>query len=333
MSNLEVAIVGYGNVGRGVHRALEENEDMSLAGIITRGPERVKKELEGKGETVPTLVDATIEGDFTERLPADVAVLCGGSKEDLPKQAPLFARYYNTVDSFDTHGNIPDYYDNVNRAAERGGHVSIVSTGWDPGLFSLQRVMADSYLPGATHNTFWGPGVSQGHSDAARQVEGVEDARSYTLPDEEIMEEIRAGKQLDLSSADKHRRLVYVVAEEGADREKIRREIKNMPEYFKPYSTEIEFLSSEEMETDHSNYPHGGVVFSGAQTSPGEKTSVEFRCQWASNPEATARIMVACARAAYRLNSRGCSGARTILQVPPADLSPRSHEQLLAEFM
>ncbi len=333
MSKIKVAIVGYGNVGRGVHRAVVETEDMQLAGILTRGPRRVKKHLRQQGEKIPELVNAGVKQNFSETLPADVAVLCGGSKNDLPEQGPLFARYYNTVDSFDTHGEIPGYYKNVGEAAESNGNLSIVSTGWDPGTFSLERIVADAFLPGAVHHTFWGPGVSQGHSDAARQVRGVEDARQYTLPDEEVMEKIRSGKDLDFTTARKHRRVVYVVAEKNADKNRISREIKNMPEYFEPYRTEVKFINRAEMEAEHSDYPHGGVVFASGQTSPGKEATIEYRCQWASNPEATARILVACARAAFRLNERGETGARTLPEIPPAELSPHSIKKLLAKFM
>ncbi|MGM0380718.1 MAG: diaminopimelate dehydrogenase [bacterium] len=333
MCAIRVAIVGYGNVGRGVHRAVNDSTDLKLAGILTRGPERVKNELKNKNKEVPEVVDAKKEQDFARTLPADVAVLCGGSKNDLPEQGPLFARYYNTVDSFDTHGDIPDYYEKVGEAAEKNGNLSIVSTGWDPGTFSLERVLGDAFLPGADNHTFWGPGVSQGHSDATRQVKGVKDARQYTLPEEEVLENIREGERPNLTASQKHRRLVYVVPEEGANKNRIKEEIKNMPEYFEPYETEVRFIDQDEMEAEHADYPHGGAVLTAGETAPGNSAMIEYSCQWASNPEATARILAAHARAAFTLNSRGESGARTILEIPPADLSPHSRQQLLEEFM
>lgn len=334
METTTVAIVGYGNIGRGVHESIKRNDDMELAGILTRGPRRVEEELSGGSENLPPIVDAKKETLFNEVLPADVAVLCGGSKDDLPVQGPKFAQHYNVVDSFDTHADIPDYYEEMDEITSENGNVAVVSTGWDPGTFSLERVLADAFLPGADHYTFWGPGVSQGHSDAARQVEGVVDARQYTLPVDEAIDQVRGGERPDLDTDEKHTRKVYVVPEEDADRYRIEEEIKSMPNYFEPYDTTVIFVDEEEMESEHDEYPHGGFVMASGETgSSGNEALIEYNCDWDSNPEATANILVAHARAARRINDRGNSGARTILEVPPADLSPHDRETLRSEFM
>lgn len=334
METTSIAIVGYGNIGRGVHESIKQNEDMKLAGILTRGPKRVEAELSETMEEVPEILDAKRDTLFHEELPADVAVLCGGSKDDLPVQGPKFAQFYNVVDSFDTHADIPDYYDEMDEISSEHDNVAVVSTGWDPGTFSLERVLADAFLPNADHYTFWGPGVSQGHSDAARQVEGVRDARQYTLPVDEAIEKVRNGERPDLDTDEKHTRKVYVVPEEDADRHRIENEIKNMPNYFEPYDTTVIFIDEEEMKEDHDEYPHGGFVMASGETgSAGNEALIEYNCDWDSNPEATANILVAHARAARRINDRGGSGARTILEIAPADYSPQTREDLRANFM
>ena len=334
MQTTSIAIVGYGNIGRGVHAAIDRNEDMELAGILTRGPDRAEDELTDSMDSVPPIVDARPETDFAEELPADVAVLCGGSKEDLPVQGPKFAQHYNVVDSFDTHADIPDYYDEMDEISSANDTVAVVSTGWDPGTFSLERVLADAFLPGADHYTFWGPGVSQGHSDAVRQVDGVRDARQYTLPIEDAIEDVREGTRPDYDTSDMHTREVYVVAEDDADRDRIEEDIKSMPNYFEPYDTTVHFIDPEEMEAEHDEYPHGGFVMASGETgNQGNEALIEYRCDWDSNPEATAGILVAHARAARRINDRGQSGARTILEIAPADFSPHSRETLREQFM
>lgn len=333
MDTTKLVIVGYGNVGRGTHSAIEANEDMELAGILTRGPDRVKQAFEEKGLTVPPVLNASKELDFASELPADAAVLCGGSKEDLPEQGPKFAEHYNVIDSFDTHADIPDYYKQMDQIASDNGNVAIVSTGWDPGTFSEERVKADAYLPGADHYTFWGPGVSQGHSDAVRQVDGVKDCRQYTLPIDDAIERVRSGDRPDLDTDEKHTRLAYVVLEDGADRDRVERKIKEMPNYFEPYETTVEFITEEEMAEEHDDYPHGGFVMASGDTGDGNSALIEYRVEWDSNPEATGSILVAHARAAVRKNNRNETGARTILEVTPAELSPRSKDELLSEFM
>jgi diaminopimelate dehydrogenase len=235
------------------------------------------------------------------RLTADVAVLCGGSAVDLPEQGPYYARRFCTVDSFDTHHDIPANCRKVYAAARRAGTVSVIPTGWNPGVFSLERVLSDAFLPGAAHYTFWGKGVSQGHSDAARHVEGVADARQYTIPVPAAMERVRSGGNPLLSTREKHMRLVYIVAREGADKARIEKSIKTMPHYYADYDTEVRFISAQQMKRDHSTYPHAGFVMTTGRTGDGNKALIEYRCQWSSNPEATGSILLAHARAAYRL--------------------------------
>ncbi len=329
--SMKVAIVGFGNVGRGVLAALGRNPDMSLAGIISRDPPRVR--AAAPGARVFALAD---EKAWRERLKADVAILCGGSAVDLPTQGPFFAKLFNTVDSFDTHHDIPAYFTRMNNVAKRAGRTAVISTGWDPGAFSLERVLADAFVPGAARHTFWGRGVSQGHSDAARHVEGVRDARQYTIPIERAIERVRSGAGSDLSAREKHRRLVYVVAEEGADRERIARDIARMPNYYADYGTKIMFIGEEEMKRDHSAFPHAGFVLTAGTTGagePGNKALIEYRCEWGSNPEATGSILVAHARAAARLAREGRHGAFTILDIPAAYLSPRPAAELRASFL
>ncbi len=332
MSQRRIVIVGYGNIGEGVHFAIDRNADMKLTGILSRGVKRVEQALEEKGLGSIPVLDASADLDFQAEMPADVAILCGGSKDDLPVQGPKFARHYNVVDSFDSHAEIPEHFEKMDRASREAGNVAIISTGWDPGTFSDERVKADAFIPGASIYTFWGPGVSQGHSDAARRVEGVKDARQYTLPQEEAMERVRAGDHPDLGASEKHKRLVYVVAEEGADRENIEAEIKAMPHYFEPYETEVRFIEEKEMASEHGEMRHGGFVIASGTMGHDKNALIEYRCSWESNPDATASILVAHARAAHRLSERGEKGARTILDICPSDLSPRSHAELLRDF-
>ncbi|MBN2369834.1 MAG: diaminopimelate dehydrogenase [Vicinamibacteria bacterium] len=323
-----IAIVGYGNVGRGVRAAIAANSDMRLQGIISRNPERVRAEL----PDVP-IFRADDEKRWRARLKADVAILCGGSAEDLPDQGPYFARFFCTVDSFDTHADIPDYYKKMNAVARRAGTACIISTGWDPGTFSLERVLADAFFPGASQYTFWGRGVSQGHSDAARRVQGVKDARQYTIPIKSAIDEVRSGSRPRLAARAKHKRRVYVVPAPGADYESIAHAIKTMPKYYADYETEVIFITANEMKRSHAAYPHAGFVLSSSQTGRGNKALIEYRCEWDSNPEATGGILVAHARAAHRLRRERRTGAFTILDLPAAYFSPRSARDLLANFV
>lgn len=323
---INIAIAGYGNVGRGVKAAIEKNPDMKLVAIFSRQPQRVKKEVKG----IPIF---KIEQDALQPdVPIDVTVLCGGSKEDVPVQGPLFAAWYNTVDSFDTHADIPKYFQKMDAIAKAKDHVSIISAGWDPGIFSLERVLGNAFLPGSKNYTFWGVGVSQGHSDAARTIEGVIDARSYTHPIESAIAQVREGKTPDFTTRQKHKRIVFVVAEEKADKEKIKKAITSMPNYFSDYDTEVNFISKEQMEKDHAAYPHGGFVMISGVTGQNDKQILEYRCQLASNPGFTGSVLVACARAAYRLKQAGHKGAYTMLDIPPALYSPHTPDVLRKQY-
>jgi diaminopimelate dehydrogenase len=262
----------------------------------------------------------------------DVAVLCGGSKEDVPVQGPLFARWYNTVDSFDTHAAVPDYFRRMDAIAKERGHVAVISAGWDPGIFSLERVLGNAFLPGSRSYTFWGVGVSQGHSDAARTVEGVIDARSYTHPIEDAIKRVRSGGTPSFTKRQMHRRVVYVVAADGASKEKIRKAITGMPDYFSDYATEVIFISREQMAKEHAAYPHGGFVLTSGETGKTDRQILEYRCKLTSNPAFTGSVLVACARAAYRLKQSGHTGAFTMLDIPPALYSPHSPETLRVQY-
>ena len=324
----KIGIVGYGNIGKGVYSSILRNEelygDVLLSGIITRRPERVREMVSG----------VKVVG-FDEGLDIDVAILCGGSKTDLPEQGPIFASKYNTVDSFDNHGKIPEYFADINRVAKENHTVAVISAGWDPGTFSLERVLADAFLPGSNPSGFYGlsekGGLSMGHSDAIRRITGVKDARQYTHAIHEAIERAKQGEKL--TPGEMHWRDCKVVLEEGSDEEKIRREIVNMPGYFAPYHTEVEFVSQKDLDTKYSGVPHDGVVIATALMGNGNRGVIEYRNQWQSNPEGTANIMVAHARAAHRLKEEGKSGAHTILDIPPAYFSPRSTQELLRRFM
>ena len=324
---INVAIVGYGNVGRGVVAALEKSADMKLAAAFSRRPEQVAKQLKG------VEVLNTEKSSLPKGLRIDVAILCGGSKEDVPVQGPMFAKKFNTVDSFDTHADIPRYFKKMDAVAKKSGNVSIISAGWDPGIFSLERVLGDAFLPGGRGFTFWGPGVSQGHSDAARRVDGVLDARQYTLPIETALEKVRSGKTPGFTKRQTHKRLVYVVAKKGADKERIRREIVTMPNYYAEYGTEVVFISEKAMAAEHSTYPHGGFVLTSGLVSKGGRQILEYSCKLESNPRFTGSVLVACARAAYRLKKQGQSGAYTMLDIPPALYSQHSPAELRSHFV
>ena len=333
----KIAIVGYGNVGKGVHKSIERNSDMELCGIITRNRDRVLKDLLGE-KVKPDMIYDLLTGRWQGALEADVAILCGGSKNDLPMQGPLFAGWFNTVDSFDTHSKIPHYFSKMDYEAKFAGHVAVLCAGWDPGTFSLERVLADAFIPGSNPQMFYGltekGGLSMGHSDAVRQLRdlGVVDARQYTHAQHEAIEAMRNGENPDLKPGDRVWREVYVVAE-VADRDAIRKAIVEMPSYFDEYKTTVEFVTPEEIAKEHSGMPHDGLVLAVGETGDGNKAMIEYRNEWVSNPEATGNILVACARATDRFSKEGKSGAYTILDLPAAYLSPRSREELLKDFM
>lgn len=324
---IKVAIAGYGNIGRGVKSALTRVTDMELAAVFTRRPEQVKKEV----QDTPVFHSEgfSLQGD----MQIDVVILCGGSKEDIPVQGPAFAKMFNTVDSFDTHADIPGYFQQMDTVAREYGHVSIIAAGWDPGIFSLERVLGDAFLPGSKGYTFWGPGVSQGHSDATRKVKGVLDARQYTIPLDGAIQQVRSGQTPDFSKKEMHKRLVYVVAEDGAGLEEIRREIVEMPNYYADYDTEVIFISREQLEREHTAFPHGGFVLTSGLTGTSSRQILEYKCQLESNPEFTASILVACARAAFRLRDTGYRGAFTLLDFPLGLLSPHSGDSLRSKFV
>ncbi|KAF5428307.1 diaminopimelate dehydrogenase [Candidatus Methanophagaceae archaeon] len=325
MEKINIALVGYGNVGRGVEEATKLNADTELVAVLTRRPEQVRKEL----KEVPVFhID-----EKPEDIQIDVAILCGGSKEDIPVQGPKFAERFNTVDSFDMHAEIPSYFQKMDSIAKERGHVHVISAGWDPEIFSLMRVLGDAFLPQSKQYTFWGEGVSQGHSDAARKVKGVLDARAYTIPIEQAVQRVRTGETPEFAKREQHKRLVYVVAEEGADIERIRKDIATMPHYYDEYDTEVLFISKEAMLEEHSKLPHGGFVLTSGVTGEGNKQILEYRCQLESNPEFTANVLVACARAAFRLSKEGRKGAFTMLDIAPGYLSPHSAETLRKSFM
>ncbi len=321
---MRIGIVGYGNLGRGVESAIRQNADMELVAVFTRrAPESVKIKTEG----VPVL---PIEKAFEMKDQIDVMILCGGSAKDLPEQTPAFAKHFNVIDSFDTHARIPEHFGNVDAAAREGGKVAVISVGWDPGLFSLNRMYAGAILPDGCDYTFWGKGVSQGHSDAIRRIEGVLDARQYTIPVPEALAAVRAGENPELTTWEKHTRECFVVAEEGADLARIEREIVTMPNYFADYDTTVHFISMEELKRDHSGIPHGGVVIRSGKTGFNGENShiIEYSLKLDSNPEFTSSVLVAYARAAVRLNAEGFDGCKTVLDVPPAYLSAKSGEEL-----
>lgn len=321
---MKIAILGYGNLGRGVECAIAQNPDVSLAAVFTRrNPADVKIMTAG----VPVL-----SVDEAEKMKDDIDVLiiCGGSATDLPVQTPKYAQYFNVIDSFDTHAKIPEHFANVDNAAKKGGKTAIISVGWDPGMFSLARMYSNAILTDGCDYTFWGRGVSQGHSDAIRRIDGVVDARQYTVPVQAAVDAVRAGKNPELTTRQKHTRECYVVAEEGADLAKIEHEIKTMPNYFADYDTTVYFISEEELKANHSAIPHGGsVIRSGKTGFNGENGHViEYSLKLDSNPEFTASVLVAYARAAYRMNKEGMTGCKTVLDVPPAYLSAKSGEEL-----
>ena len=325
---MRIGIYGYGNLGRGVELAVRMHEDMELVGVFTRRDPATLKTLTG----APVYGAAELLG-FKGQI--DCLIVCGGSATDLPELTPMLAKDFNLIDSFDTHKNIPVHFANVDAAAKAGGNLALISAGWDPGLFSLARLYASAILPCGKDYTFWGRGVSQGHSDAIRRIPGVVDARQYTVPIESALASVRAGENPELSTGEKHKRECYVVIEEGADSEKIATAIKTMPNYFADYETEVSFVSLEELKREHAGMPHGGSVIRGGKTGmDGEHShTVEFSLKLDSNPEFTAAVLVAYARAILRMRAEGKVGAISVFDVPPAMLSEYSREELLAKML
>lgn len=320
MNKIRIGIVGYGNLGRGVQYAAEQNEDLEVVAVFTRrDPATVEPILPVKVERMDAL------SDYVGKI--DVMILCGGSATDLPRQSVEVVRLFNTVDSFDTHAHIPEYYDRLNAAAKEAGHVGAMSIGWDPGLFSLARIYFDSALAEGSTYTFWGKGVSQGHSDAIRRVHGVKDARQYTVPVEEALRRVRAGEEPELTTREKHTRECYVVAEESADLARIEHDIKTMPDYFADYDTTVHFISEEELLRDHAGIPHGGFVLRSGKSAAGNRFLMEFSLKLDSNPEFTSSVLVAYARAVSRLANEGKAGAFTAFDIAPKYLSPLSEEE------
>lgn len=327
--SIRIGILGYGNLGRGVECAVKHNPDMELAAVFTRrNPEDVKILTE-------TAKVCHVDDAVKMKDEIDVLILCGGSATDLPAQTPEYAQYFNVVDSFDTHARIPEHFANVDAAAKNGGHVAMISVGWDPGMFSLNRLYANAILPGGTDYTFWGKGVSQGHSDAVRRIEGVIDARQYTIPVGEALDAVRAGKNPELTTRQKHTREVFVVAEEGADKARIENEIKTMPNYFDEYDVTVNFITAEEMKRDHAGLPHGGFVIRSGKTGWNDEHShvIEYSLKLDSNPEFTSSVIAAYARAAYRMSQEGQSGCKTVFDVAPAYLSLQTPEELRAHML
>lgn len=325
---INIAILGYGNLGRGVECAIKQNPDTSLYGVFTRrNPDDVK-----------TFTGASVysaEDILKHKENIDVLIICGGSATDLPVQTPLYAENFNVIDSFDTHAKIPEHFANVDASAKKSGKTAIISVGWDPGMFSLNRLYSSAILPEGADYTFWGKGVSQGHSDAIRRIDGVIDARQYTIPVESALESVRKGENPTLSTGEKHERECFVVVKEGADKARIEQEIKTMPNYFADYNTTVHFISAEELKENHAGIPHGGfVIRCGSTGLNGEnKHIIEYSLKLDSNPEFTSSVLVAYARAAYRLNMEGVSGCKTVLDIPPAYLSPKTNEELISTLL
>ncbi|WP_163541301.1 diaminopimelate dehydrogenase [Occultella kanbiaonis] len=326
-TQIRIGIAGYGNLGRGVEAALAKNPDLILVGIFTRRPPESVTALD---PAAPVFAMDTL-GERTADI--DVLILCGGSKSDLPEQGPALAARFNTVDSFDTHARIPEYFDAVDGPARAGGRTALISAGWDPGMFSINRAYGEALLPdGATH-TFWGRGLSQGHSDAIRRVPGVAAGVQYTIPSQQAIDRVRSGERPDLSTRDQHTRECFVVLEPGADADEVRAAIVEMPDYFADYDTTVEFISDEELRRDHDAMPHGGFVIRSGNTSDAHAQVIEYGLALESNPEFTASVLVAYARAVHRLNEQGRTGAVTVLDVPPGLLSPKTPAQLRAELL
>lgn len=326
---MKIGILGYGNLGKGVEGAIKQNSDCELTAVFTRrDPSTVKILTAG----VPVYNVADVEKHKDD---VDVLIICGGSATDLPKQTPEYAKYFNVIDSFDTHAKIPEHFANVDKAAKDFKHTALISCGWDPGLFSLNRLYANCILPNGKDYTFWGKGVSQGHSDAIRRIEGVKDGKQYTIPVQAALDAVRSGSNPDLTTRQKHTRECFVVAEEGADKARIEKEIKEMPNYFADYDTTVHFISEEELKRDHSGIPHGGFVIRSGKTGWDNEFNnvIEYSLKLDSNPAFTSSVLVAYARAVYRMNKEGSLGCKTVFDVAPAYLSPLSGEEIRAHLL
>ena len=327
--SIRVGIMGYGNLGRGIECAIKQNDDMELVAVFTRrNPETVSILTEG-------VKVYAVEDAIKMKDDIDVLILCGGSATDLPKQTVEYAKYFNVVDSFDTHARIPEHYEAVNAAALEAGNVAMISVGWDPGMFSINRLYGNAILPHGKDYTFWGKGVSQGHSDAIRRVEGVANGKQYTIPVEDALRRVRNGENPELTTREKHTRECFVVAEDGADKERIVSEIQNMPNYFADYDTTVNFITEEELAKQHSGIPHGGFVIRSGKTGWNEENThiIEYSLKLDSNPEFTSSVIVAYARAAYRMKNEGMKGCKTVFDVAPAYLSPLSGAELRAHLL
>lgn len=324
-NKIRVGIVGYGNLGKGVRKAINQNTDIELKAIFTR------REVSKVSENDNLMFHISKIGDFKDKI--DVMILCGGSATDLVEQGPMVAEMFNTVDSFDTHAKIPAYFDKMNEVSTASGNLSIISVGWDPGLFSLNRLLGNAVLPNGKDYTFWGKGVSQGHSDAIRRIQGVKNGIQYTIPIEAALERVRSGENPDLTTREKHLRECFVVAEEGADQTKIEEEIKNMPNYFSDYDTTVYFITEEELKRDHSGMPHGGFVIRTGETGEGTKQRIEFSLELGSNPEFTSSVLVAYARAISKMAKEGKKGALTVFDVPFGYLSSKTPAELRKELL
>ncbi len=325
---IRIGLYGYGNIAKGVECAVKQNADMEISCVFTRRNPCEVKTISG----APVYNTADV---LNHKNDVDVLVMCGGSATDLPAQTPAMAEYFNVVDSFDTHKNVPSHFENVNNAAKKGGNIGIISVGWDPGLFSLNRLYGSCILPDGADYTFWGKGVSQGHSDAIRRVEGVLDARQYTIPVDAALDAVRSGSQPQLTTRQKHTRECFVVAKEGADLKKIENEIVTMKNYFDEYDTTVHFISQEELDREHKGIPHGGFVIRTGKTGQNLENNhvIEYSLKLDSNPEFTSSVIVAYARAAYRLSKEGASGCKTVFDIPPAYLSIKSDEELRKEML
>ncbi len=326
---IKIGIMGYGNLGRGIECAIKQNTDLELVAVFSRRDPKTVKILTETAEVYSA--DEVL--NFKDKL--DVLILCGGSATDLPVQTPLYAEHFNVVDSFDTHAKIPEHFENVDKVARSSGHIAVISSGWDPGMFSLNRLYAGAVLPEGQSYTFWGKGVSQGHSDAIRRIDGVIDARQYTIPIDSALEAVRSGSNPELTTREKHERECFVVVSDNADKQKIEQEIKTMPNYFADYNTTVHFISQEELDRDHKDIPHGGFVIHSGKTGWNcENTHIiEYSLKLDSNPEFTASVIAAVARAAYRMNKDGLTGCKTMFDIAPAYLSPKSAENLRKELL